>query len=100
MKKEELRDYLHGQCQGRDHAVSGRQLERTLRTSENELRKQVNRLRREGVPIASHRSGYFYAVTAGEVYATIQSLKKMRSGLDGAIAGLEQALDAFSGAGR
>lgn len=100
MKKEELRDYLHGQCRGRERSVSGRQLERTLRTSENELRKQVNRLRREGVPIASDRSGYFYAATAGEVYSTIQSLKKMRSGLDAAIAGLEQALDAFSGTGR
>ena len=100
MKKEELRDYLLRQCRGRERSVSGRQLERTMRTSENDLRKQVNRLRREGVPIASDRSGYFYAGTAGEVYSTIQSLKKMRAGLDGAIAGLELALDAFSGPGR
>lgn len=71
-----------------------------MRASENELRKQVNRLRRDGVPIASDRSGYFYADTAGEVYSTIQSLKKMRAGLDGAITGLEQALDAFPGPGR
>lgn len=100
MKKEELQDYLLRQCRGRERSVSGRQLERTMRTSENDLRKQVNRLRREGVPIASGRSGYFYADTAGEVYSTIQSLKKMRAGLDGAIAGLELALDAFPGPGR
>ena len=53
-----------------------------------------------GICIASDRSGYFYAGTAGEVYSTIQSLKKMRAGLDGAIAGLELALDAFPGPGR
>lgn len=100
MKKEELRDHLLCQCRGRERSASGRQLERTLRTSENELRKQGNRLRREGVPIASDRSGYFYAATAGEVYATIQSLKKMRAGLDAAIAGLERALDGFPGTGR
>lgn len=100
MKKEELRDYMLRQCRGRARSVGGRQLERMMRISENELRRQVNRLRREGVPIASDRSGYFYAQTAGEVYSTIQSLKKMRAGLDGAIAGLELALDAFSDSGR
>ena len=59
------------------------------------MRKRINRLRRKGVPIASSSRGYFYAETAGEVYATIRELKKMRSGLDAAIAGLEQALDGF-----
>lgn len=99
MKKEALGDHLYLHCRGREHASGNRDLERALRTSENELRKQVNRLRREGVPIASDRSGYFYARTAGEVYATIQALKKMRSGLDKAIAGLEGALDAFGHGG-
>ena len=32
------------------------------------LRKQVNRLRCKEHPIASDRSGYFYATNAGEVY--------------------------------
>lgn len=100
MKKEELRDYLLFHCHGRERSKSGRQLERTLRTSKNELCKKVNCLRREGVPIASDRSGYFYAATAGEVYTTIQGLKKMRAGLDAAIAGLEGTLDTFPGLGR
>ena len=46
-------------------------------------------------PIASDQTGYFYAQTAGEVYATIQNLKKMRAGLDAAIRGLERSLDDF-----
>ena len=64
---------------------------------EKELRKLVNRLRREGVPIASGREGYYYASNAGEVYATIRSLRKMASGLEAAISGLESALEQFSG---
>ena len=60
-----------------------------------ELQKQVNRLRRRGIPIASDRSGYFYAQTAGEAYATIRQLRKMANGLEAAIQGMEQSLDDF-----
>lgn len=52
-------------------------------------------LRRKGIPVGSDRGGYFYAVTAGEVYATIRQLKAMSSGLEAAIRGLEQALEYF-----
>lgn len=56
-------------------------------------------MRREGVPIASDQTGYYYAQTAGEVYGTIRTLKKMRSGLDAAITGLERSLNGFLGIG-
>ncbi len=95
MKKDELREHLSRNCLGRGQATGGKQLRRTLHTSENELRRAVNRLRREGVPIASDQTGYFYAETAGEVYATIRGLKKMRAGLDAAITGLEGSLNSF-----
>lgn len=72
-----------------------KKLGRALNLNGTELRKAVNRLRRECKPIASGQDGYFYAQTAGEVYATIRNLKKMRAGLDAAIQGLEQALDGF-----
>ena len=55
----------------------------------------MNRLRREGVPIGSSADGYFYAVTAGEVYATIRQLRTMAAGLEAAISGLESALCSF-----
>lgn len=95
MNKDLVRAYLHAQCLGKGKAVSSQTLEQALHLSGNSLRKQIHRLRREAVPIASSSRGYFYAETAGEVYATIRELKKMRSGLDAAIAGLEQALDGF-----
>lgn len=46
-------------------------------------------------PIAADQRGYYYAETAAEVYATIRSLEKMRSGVDAAISGLERALEKF-----
>ena len=66
-----------------------------FRENTSELQKQVNRLRRRGIPIASDRSGYFYAQTAGEAYATIRQLRKMANGLEAAIQGMEQSLDDF-----
>ena len=95
MREDQLLTYLHDACPGRAYRVSGAELERVLDVSGTELRKLVNRLRRKGVPIASDRCGYFYARTAGEVYATIRQLRKMVSGLEAAIRGLEQSLDDF-----
>ena len=95
MKKDELRYHLLHCCLGKKRAVSATRLRGTVHISENELRKAVNRLRREGVPIGSDQPGYYYAQTAGEVYSTIKHLKKMRSGLDAAIEGLEGSLDSF-----
>ncbi len=99
MREEKLLAYLKGACAGRRYRVCGGELERVLGISGTDLRKLVNRLRRRGVPIASDRNGYFYALTAGEVYSTIRSLKKMRAGLDAAIRGLEDSLDGFASDG-
>ncbi len=95
MREEKLLAYLKGACAGRRYRVSGGELERVLNLSGTDLRKLVNRLRRRGVPIASDRSGYFYAVTAGEVYSTIRQLRQMAAGLEKAIAGLEDSLEKF-----
>ena len=95
MNKDLVRAYLHAQCLGKGKALPSQALEQALNLSGNSLRKQVNRLRQEGVPIASCKRGYFYAETAGEVAATIQELKKMRSGLDAAIAARDLARDGF-----
>lgn len=95
MREEKLTDYLILACRGYKNAAGSGELERTLGCSGNELRKQVNRLRRKSVPIGSNRDGYFYAITAGEVYSTIRQLQKMVAGLEGAISGLEKSLEGF-----
>ena len=95
MNKQNVYAYLEGNCRGRRRSITSRRLEQKLNLSSNEIRRQVNALRREGLPIASSGDGYFYAENAAEVYATIRSLKKMRRGLDAAIEGLEMALARF-----
>ena len=95
MASEQLKNYLRNNCHGRKRAVKSLELEKVLQISGNELRRQVNRLRRNRVPICSGPEGYFYARNAGEIYATIHSLKDMVYGLTQAIDGLEEALGSF-----
>ena len=95
MTKETFALYLENGFKGRRNVISSRELERVLGISRNELRRRVNRLRQDTVPIAADQRGYYFAETAAEVYDTIRGLQKMRSGLDAAISGLERALEKF-----
>ena len=95
MTSEQLRIYLKENCCGRKNAVKSPELEQAMGVSGNELRRQVNRLRRRKIPICSGGEGYFYAGNAGEIYATIRSLTDMMYGLSQAIDGLEAALEGF-----
>lgn len=95
MTNETIVRYLEIGCKGRANVVSSRELERALGISGNELRRRVNLLRRDTIPIAANQRGYYFAETAAEVYDTIRGLQKMRSGLDAAISGLERALEKF-----
>lgn len=95
MGKQNLLNFLQIFCVGREGRISSAELERAIGISPTELRKQVNRLRRNSIPVASDRHGYFYAETAGEIYATIRQLHAMARGLEAAIQGLERSLDHF-----
>ena len=68
-RKERVLSYLKGVCLGRDRCMGGKELGQALNLNGTELRKAVNRLRQKCEPIASDRNGYFYAQTAGEIYA-------------------------------
>ena len=97
MREQQVLAYLEAVCKGRKNIQKSRQIETALHISGNELRKQVHRLRKKGRPIASSQDGYFYAVTAGEIYSTIGQLRAMEYGLKLAIEGLERSLDSFGG---
>ena len=96
MGEQNLLEYLKTVCAGRKNTRKSAEIERALNISSKELRRLVNRLRRKGTPIGSSKDGYFYAVTAGEVYSTIRQLRVMAKGLEEAIQGLETTLDTFS----
>lgn len=95
MDKEQLTEYLHRYHHGMENAVTSRTLEGIFHVSGKELRDVVNALRREGIPIASDQSGYFYAKTEREVRMTIRHMRNRISGISAAIAGLRRSLAAF-----
>ena len=95
MASEQLKEYLKGNCLGRGQAMKAAELEQTLQISENELRRQVNRLRRKNIPICSGSEGYFYAAHAGEVVDTILNLEDMLKGLQDSMSGLRGSLERF-----
>ena len=69
MEKERLAEHLERYHSGASNAATSRELECAFGIKGKELRDAVNALRREGVPIASNGSGYFYAATEQEVRA-------------------------------
>lgn len=96
MRKEHLKNYLNAICKGRVHRMTSQELEHELGLSGTQLRELVNQLRKERIPIASDRYGYFYASTAGEVYETIRFLQRIDAGLQATIRGLEESLHEIS----
>lgn len=97
MREEQVLTYLKAVCSGRKNSRKSCEIEAALNISRNDLRRHINRLRRKGVPIASSQDGYYFAVTAGEVYSTIRQLRSMTQGLISAIEGLEESLNSFGG---
>jgi len=95
MFKEQLAEYLHQYHLGGENAVKSGILEHKFCISGKELRDIINALRREGIPIASDQSGYFYAKREVEVRLTIRHMKNRISGISAAISGLKRSLTAF-----
>ena len=95
MLKEQLAEYLHRYHHGAENVVTSKMMEYAFHVSGKELRDLVNALRREGIPIASDQSGYFYAKTEAEVRLTIRHMKSRISGISAAIAGLKRSLTVF-----
>ena len=96
MEKERLAEYLERYHLGADSAATSRELELTFGIKGIEVRHLVNQLRRDGVPIASSGSGYYYAVTEQEVRATIAHLTRRIGGIAAAIHGLNRSMDQFN----
>lgn len=95
-----LADYIHIFAYGRSMAIASAVLRKQLGVSGNEVRRRVHRLRRNGVPICSCKSGYYYAANAGDVVRTIRELEKLEAGIRIAKQGLVNALDEFTTEGR
>lgn len=95
MQKDRLIGYLEIFHAGEQYAATSRELEFAFDIKGAALRKQINALRREGVPIASSDNGYYYAETEQDIRRTITHMKHRISGISAAICGLEKSLEHF-----
>ena len=96
MEKERLAEYLERYHLGASNAATSRELERDLwHQGHRGAPSWSIGLRRDGVPIASSGSGYFYAATEQEVRATIAHLTRRIGGIAAAIRGLNRSLERF-----
>ena len=59
--------YLKKYHTGKEKAVPSTELEQLFSLNGRNLRRKINRLRQDGVPICSDRSGYYFASNQEEV---------------------------------
>lgn len=67
--------YLELYHKGEANAVTSRELECAFRMRGSELRREINALRGDGIPICSFDGGYYYAATEEELRRTIRQLR-------------------------
>ena len=72
---EALAEYLALHHKGEANAVTSRELECSFQMRGSELRREINALRGDGIPICSFEGGYYYAATAEELERTIRQLR-------------------------
>ena len=88
MGKFNLLDFLP---KGNESHITSRDLESITNLKGSEIRREVNRLRTAGEPIASDANGYYIATTQEALTATIKNLQSRRNAMNRAIEGLMEA---------
>lgn len=85
---------------GEQSVVTSRELESAFRIRGPDLRRIINRLRGDGIPICSSDSGYYYAATEEELQRTIRQLRSRIRKIAHAERGLTKALEQFTDSGQ
>ena len=87
-KSTALYVYLKKYHTGKEKAVPSTKLERLFSLSGRNLRRKINRLRQDGVPICSDQNGYYFAANQEEVNATVFRLNGLVTKISNARTGL------------
>ncbi len=97
---EALAEYLALYHKGEANAVASRELECSFQMRGSELRREINALRGDGIPICSFEGGYYYAATAEELEHTIRQLRSRIKKIAFAERGLSSALPNYVDTGQ
>lgn len=93
--RDRFLEYLKENHQGRERAVSSSCLQKRLSISSRTIRKIVNQLRNDGVPICSDENGYYYAGDRDEVLNSIYQMTSRIREIARAKNGLVRSLNRF-----
>lgn len=91
-----LKEYHRGELR----VVPSRELEAAFQICGPDLRRTINCLRGDGIPICSSDSGYYYADTEEELRRTIRQLRSRIKKIAHAERGLTKALEQFTDSGQ
>lgn len=97
---EALAKYLALYHKGEANAVTSRELEFSFRMRGSELRREINALRGDSIPICSFEGSYYYAATAEELERTIRQLRSRIKKIAFAERGLSSALPDYVDTGQ
>ena len=100
MEKERLAEYLEQYHMGALNAATSRELECAFRMRGSELRREINALRGDGIPICSFDGGYYYAATEEELRRTIRQLRSRIKKIAFAERGLPRTLPDYEDTGQ
>ena len=92
--------YLKTYHKGAERVVSSRELEAAFQIRGPDLRRLINSLRGDGVPICSSASGDYYAGTEEELRRTIRQLRSRIKKIAHAERGLTKALEQSTDSGQ
>ena len=95
-----LAEYLELYHKGEANAVTSRELKCAFRMRGSELRREINALRGDGIPICSFDGGYYYAATEEELRRTIRQLRSRIKKIAFAERGLSRTLPDYEDTGQ
>lgn len=94
MNNEAVCRYLKTNHNGRSKAALSRQLEAAFSCKGADIRKCINALRSDGVPICSCTDGYFYSENPVDIRGTVNQLHSRISKIEKAKTGMEKTISA------
>lgn len=90
--KEKFERFMCDEHKGRRKAITSKEIENDFQCKGTEVRKIVNKLRSNGVPICSSPTGYYYAETKSEIKDTLAHLESRIKKIEKAKEGMEETL--------
>ena len=98
-KQTAIREHLAQFHVGEANAIHCRELQNIFCLDGRTVRRKINRLRQEGIPICSNQHGYYYADTQAEISETVDRLNAIVMKITNARTGLLYSCEAPCGNG-